>query len=139
MIPYCNNCRKRAHEGWCTPDKKTIRSYTKYNTKRRHNFRCIFSKVSIASQKAVSNKLALDIASVPLYYKHTTGTTPLLAPPAVPLRCCRASIAASESAISEGRFQTNLRWTSLGCHCTTIILMVLLRYLPFHYGRTKGI
>ena len=88
--------------------------------------------------RAISNKLALDIASVPLYYKHTTGTTPLLAPPAVPLRCCRASIAASESAISEGRFQTNLRWTSLGCQWTAIILRVLLRYLPFHYGRPRG-
>ena len=52
---------------------------------------------------------------------------------------CRGSIAASESAISEGRFQTNLRWTSLGCQWTAIILRVLLRYLPFHYGGTKGI
>jgi hypothetical protein len=51
---------------------------------------------------------------------------------------CSGSIAASESAISEGRFQTNLLWTSLGCQWAAIILMVLLRYLPFHYGGKKG-
>ena len=31
--------------------------------------------------RAISKGLALDIASVPLYYRHTNGTTPLLAPP----------------------------------------------------------
>ena len=49
------------------------------------------------------------------------------------------SIAASESAISEGRFQTDLLWTSLGCQWTAFVLRVLLRYLPFHYGGTEGI
>ena len=35
---------------------------------------------------AISKGLALNIASVPLYYRHTHGTTPLLAPPPVTLR-----------------------------------------------------
>ena len=41
---------------------------------------CICERVHVLG-RAISKELALDIASVPLYYRHTNGTTPLLAPP----------------------------------------------------------